>query len=352
VDNTEEQRIISFCTGYGGIEMGLERSGVNVRTVAACEIETYAIANLVDKMEKGALQPFPIWTNLKTFDGRAFHNKVHGIIGGYPCQPFSQAGKRKGVDDERHLWPYIQQHIDTIRPIWCFFENVAGHLNLGFDEVCKSLWDMGYRVEAGLFTASEVGAPHQRKRLFILAYSQYNGCATSKKLQSSDEASNGGEGGENGSCKSTGSNRSNSDSGVSRCTNELAYSDGIGASRGWDMQGSNSNTRGVPSAEGERNDLRSEAAGHCDTSRGRDAELEWPSRPTQPQNKWEQPRTLKPIVGGAANGAPEGLDANRNRVDRLRLLGNGVVPQTVELAWTTLWKQMTESETNNEHIKN
>ena len=132
VDTT--QNIISFCTGYGGIEKGLRLAGEDVRTVAACEIETYAVANLVQKMETGALEPFPIWTDIKTFDGKPFCGKVDGIIGGYPCQPFSHAGKRKGTDDPRHLWPYILKHIRTIRPVWCFFENVAGHLTLGFDE--------------------------------------------------------------------------------------------------------------------------------------------------------------------------------------------------------------------------
>lgn len=118
------------------------------------------------------MAPAPIWTDVKTFPAQQFRGKIHGIVGGYPCQPFSQAGKRQGEKDERHLWGYIQEHINTIRPVWCFFENVSGHLTLGFREVFASLREMGYLVEAGLFTAAEVGLPHQRKRLFILAYSK------------------------------------------------------------------------------------------------------------------------------------------------------------------------------------
>ncbi len=169
VDNT--QNIISFCTGYGGLELGIKRTGLDVRTIVYVEIEAYAVANLVAKIEQGQMDAAPIWTDIKTFDGKPFRNKVHGILAGYPCQPWSNAGKRAGTDDPRHLWPYIEEHIRTIRPVWCFFENVSGHLSLGFDEVFKSLRDLGYKVEAGLFTAAEVGQGHIRERLYILAYS-------------------------------------------------------------------------------------------------------------------------------------------------------------------------------------
>lgn len=171
VDNTEKQRIISFCTGYAGIELGLERAGVNIKPVAYVEREGYVCANLVSKIEQGKLGAAPIFTDVKTFPARYFSGKVHGIIGGYPCQPFSTAGKRCGTDDPRHLWPYILQHIRTIRPIWCLFENVSGHLTLGYEKVQEDLHEAGYLVEAGLFTAAEVGASHKRERLFILAYS-------------------------------------------------------------------------------------------------------------------------------------------------------------------------------------
>ena len=172
------QNIISFCTGYGGIELGLKRAGLDFRTVCYVEIEAFACANLVAKIEQGKMDSAPIWSDIKTFDGKPFCGKVHGVIGGYPCQPFSHAGQRKGTDDPRHLWPYILEHVRTIRPLWCFFENVSGHLTLGFDEVFKSLRGLGYAVEAGLFTAWEVEEailPHERQRLFILAYSNGEG---------------------------------------------------------------------------------------------------------------------------------------------------------------------------------
>ena len=114
MDNT--QNIISFCTGYGGIELGIKRTGLPVRTVCYVEIEHFCQANLVAKIEQGKMDAAPIWSNLKTFDGKPFRGKVHGLIGGYPCQPFSNAGvmhgHRKGTEDPRHLWPYMGRTVD------------------------------------------------------------------------------------------------------------------------------------------------------------------------------------------------------------------------------------------------
>ena len=170
--DTKEFRCISLCTGYGGIELGLRRVIPNLRTVAYVEIEAFAVANLVAKIEAGLLDAAPIWTNLKTFNGGPFCNRVHIITGGYPCQAESLAGKRLKEKDPRWLWPDIERIVKAVRPVWCFFENVPGHLSGGFPTVYRSLRDMGYKVEAGLFTAAEVGAPHKRERLFILGYAE------------------------------------------------------------------------------------------------------------------------------------------------------------------------------------
>lgn len=161
------QNILSYCTGIRGIERGLERTGIPIKTIAFLEIEAFIVGNLVAQMEVGLLDPAPIWTNIKTFDAKPFHNKIHGIIGGYPCQPFSHAGERRGIEDERHLFPYILEQIEIIRPEWVYFENVSGHLSMGYEEVRRSLSGLGYRIEEGIFTAQEVGAPHKRERLFI-----------------------------------------------------------------------------------------------------------------------------------------------------------------------------------------
>lgn len=170
MDPTKTTTHIGLCAGYGGIELGLHRAIPNLRSVALCEIEGFAIANLVAKMEAGLMDPAPIWPDLKTFPWRSFRDRVDILTGGYPCQPFSAAGKRAGKDDPRHLWPWIADGIRLLRPRLCFFENVEGHISLGLRDVIEDLGGLGYRTTWGIFSASEVGAPHQRKRVFILAH--------------------------------------------------------------------------------------------------------------------------------------------------------------------------------------
>jgi DNA (cytosine-5)-methyltransferase 1 len=161
--------VVSFCSGYGGIERGLELAGFRHRTIAYVEIEAYAVENLVQKMERGLILAAPIYTNLVSFPAQIFRNKVDIITGGYPCQPFSQAGKRQGTDDPRHLWPYIRKHMEAIRPNRVMFENVEGHISLGLSTVISDLEEDGYDATWGIFSAREVGAHHQRKRVFIMA---------------------------------------------------------------------------------------------------------------------------------------------------------------------------------------
>jgi len=177
VDTTKPTEVthLSLCTGYGGIDLGLARVVSNLRTVAYCEREAAAIELLLSRMEGGQLDAAPIWTDLRTFPWPAFSGRVDILSGGYPCQPFSAAGKRLGADDERHLWPAIADGIRILRPRLCFFENVEGHISLGLREVIAELEGLGYRTTWGIFSAAEVGAPHQRKRVFIMAYRKGEG---------------------------------------------------------------------------------------------------------------------------------------------------------------------------------
>ena len=170
MDTTQKlPTVLSLCTGYGGIERGLDLAGVEHRVIAHVEIEAFAIANLVAKMEAGKLDAAPVWSNLKTLPVESFRDRVDILTGGYPCQPFSAAGKRLGEEDPRHLWPYICDIIRAVRPVRCFFENVEGHISLGLREVISDLESLGYKVAWGIFSAREVGAPHQRKRVYIMA---------------------------------------------------------------------------------------------------------------------------------------------------------------------------------------
>ena len=183
MDNPQELTHISLCSGYGGIDLGLKRALGAVRTIAYSEIESFVCANLVAKMEAGHLDVAPIWTNLKTFPWGHFRDRVDILSGGFPCQPFSAAGRRSGDEDPRHLWPHIVRGVRELgRPPIIFFENVDGIISSTLKgtewsdpagtsvlhHVLREMERMGYRATAGVFSASEVGAPHQRKRVFIL----------------------------------------------------------------------------------------------------------------------------------------------------------------------------------------
>lgn len=175
VDNSAEIRVISFCSGLAGLDLGLRGAVPTSRTVAYCEIEAYAVANLVALIEANLLDAAPVWTDLRSFPGEKFRRRIHGLIAGYPCQPFSKAGTRLGMEDARNLWPDIRRQIEAISPQFCFFENVSGHLSAGFGDVVRDLQGMGFAVASGLFSAGECGAPHERLRLFILADSDRAG---------------------------------------------------------------------------------------------------------------------------------------------------------------------------------
>lgn len=182
VDTTQKFNHISLCTGYGGIDLGLARVLPNLRTLAYCEIELYAIENLIDKMEKGIIAPAPIWSNLKTFPFDKFRGCVDLLSGGFPCQPFSSAGRRDGDTDPRHLFPFIKQGIIESRPAFVLLENVRGLVSskLQSDEwtdpketpvllhVLREMERIGYECHWGLFSARETGLPHLRQRVFIL----------------------------------------------------------------------------------------------------------------------------------------------------------------------------------------
>jgi site-specific DNA-cytosine methylase len=367
--------ILSLCTGYGGLELGLARALEGVFRVVAVEVEAYALACLAQKAQEGKLAIEAMWPDLKTFPAERFRGCFDFVLAGYPCQPFSVAGKRKGTEDERHLWPYIAGIVQAVEPVWCFFENVSNHLNLGYPTVYGSLRDMGYSVEAGLVSANECLAPHQRLRLFILAYCEsysyrrwvINGNSNKKRVQESQQS------------------RFNT-TGRGRRSSQLA----------------NTTAQRIQGAE---------PKGAAQTG-GQIEQYGWPSRPGQPQYEWEEPRTItmvntnsRRLEGASAkeqgrdnalcasgreeprvveksttrrtgnksgavkgrkrsskirqgnrqvgsiqhNTASEGqaqsrlgraVDGASCRVDRLRLLGNGVVPQQAEKAFRYLMEQM------------
>lgn len=160
-------KIGSLCTGYGGLDMAVE-AYFNAETVWVSEIDKYAskvIEQRFGVVNHGDLKTIN-WAEVEPIDI---------LTAGYPCQPFSHAGNRKGLEDERHIWPFIKETISHLRPKFVVMENVRGHLTLGFDQVLKDLTEIGYDARWQLVRASDVGAPHQRARLFIFAYPNSQG---------------------------------------------------------------------------------------------------------------------------------------------------------------------------------
>lgn len=316
VDHPENsQTIISIATGMGGLERGIERAGTPINVAAYVEIEAFIIANLVAAMETGKLAPAPVWADVKTFPYRNFYKRIHGIIAGYPCQPFSQAGKRKGVKDPRHLWPFIFRVYQSIKPFWGFFENVEGHLNLGFDEVSRDLRKLGYHTEAGLFSAEEVGAPHRRKRLFILAVMahtyQYDRGTNHREFPGQTKTPE---------RTPQGKNRQRVRPEPRDSSKDVADTCGKGLQI--------TTCRGLQSIQQKGRTSEGSQFSRVFTKSER-----WPARPGEPQHPWENPRTIKPGMGCSAHGY-------NFREDLLRMYGNGVVEQTAAKAWITLWNKM------------
>lgn len=300
MDTTKElPTVIAFCAGYGGIERGLDLARVEHRVIAYVEIEAFAIANLVSKMESGLLPPAPIYTDIKTFPAHLFRGKVSILTGGYPCQPFSAAGKRAGKDDPRHLWPHIRRHIEAIRPARCFFENVEGHISLGLSSVISDLEEDGYLTTWGIFSAREVGAPHQRKRVYIMGDSQHDGSFAAEVGRCGNEASDHDTQRQVKTSKLAGA-------GEPQSCRDLSRGQELADTKGERVQGLRTSGEQEPDSHGQTKLPLCESQGRIKSN--------WPPEPR-----------LDRVVDGCAN-----------RVDRIRLLGNGVVPQTAAKAYTTL----------------
>jgi DNA (cytosine-5)-methyltransferase 1 len=152
----------SLFSGIGGLDLGLERAGMKV--VWQSEIDPFAC-----KVLKKHWPEVVNHGDIKQIDW-ATVEPVDIICGGYPCQPFSTAGKRKGTDDPRHLWPWVKTAISELRPQYAILENVRGHLTMGGLQVVGELAEIGYDAEWRVISAAGVGAPHRRERVIILAY--------------------------------------------------------------------------------------------------------------------------------------------------------------------------------------
>lgn len=313
-------KIGSLCTGYGGLDLAVE-SFFNAETVWTCEFDKYAsqvIEQRIKKQNHGDLKTTD-WTQVEPIDI---------LTAGYPCQPFSTAGLRKGADDERHLWPHIKNIIGILRPQFIVLENVRGHFGLGFREVLGDLADCGYDATWRLIRASDVGAPHKRERLFILAY------ADGERLQRSSRSRFGFE--------QSGQTIANTDSDArtqsQRADRELrAKSAGLRAGQD-QRQAGQKHWSGCETA--------SDTSSQCISSIRNVSQL---GRRFTSRFDMHLQEVPAPLVDDKLNakfveymmGLPNGwvTDVEISRSQQLKILGNGVVPQQAEYALELLWEQ-------------
>ena len=153
---------LDLFSGIGGFALAAQWAGIE--TVAFCEIDKFC-HKVLNKNFPG----IPIHDDIKTLNG-ADYAGIDIITGGYPCQPFSTAGKRKGEDDPRHLWPEMFRIIKQARPTWVVCENVAGHITKGLDDVCDDLEGEGYKTQSLVIPACAVEAPNIRSRVWVVAH--------------------------------------------------------------------------------------------------------------------------------------------------------------------------------------
>jgi DNA (cytosine-5)-methyltransferase 1 len=157
-------KILDICSGIGGFSLGLEATG-GFDTVAFCEFDDFCC-----KVLNKHWPNVPIYKDLKEIgnDPARIIQEFDLICGGIPCQPFSLAGKQKGKEDDRHLWPYMYAIVKSKKPTWVIVENVGGFVNVALDDVCLDLETQGYATQSFIIPACSVEAPHRRDRIWIL----------------------------------------------------------------------------------------------------------------------------------------------------------------------------------------
>lgn len=344
--DTPTVNCLSLCSGIEGIGLGLRQVIPGFRTVCYVEREIAAVAILAQRMEDKALDDAPVWSDLTTFDGKPWRGVVDIVTGGIPCQPFSYAGKRKGGDDERNLWPEALRIVGEVRPALAFFENVPGVERYYFNQVWPELHGMGYEVAEGIFSAAEVGASHRRERVFILAYHDSFASRTPWTDDGQWRASrtpSGSEQLEGGVLAHARHQQVNVLKRLHGAKPETASGDVGNAESGEQRlqrqrEGESQESAGRPGSDvAHAVSPRPQWQGL--EARGRAEPARIHSFPPAPDDLegWsrvlaEMP-SLEPAVCRVADELP-------NRVDRLAALGNAVVPRQAALAFTTLWEKL------------
>jgi len=308
-------KVLDLFSGIGGFSLGLERAGM--KTVQFVENDPYC-----QKVLAKNFPSVPIHGDIKTFH---YDKPVELISGGFPCQPYSHAGKQRGKEDDRHLWEEYLRIIQEVRPTWVIGENVSGIVNMELDQVLSDLESENYSHQSLVIPACAVNAPHRRDRVWIIAKSKSKGreCReTGKRGVNSqcEERLSGWSGSRNvGNSECNGlSTAKESGSPSSISDNSPQGENKTFQSKGTSERRDNEN---VAHAKRKRQSRSGELERSCDTEKNSIRETSWLDYGGE---GWKRNWDFEPELGRVANGIP-------NRMDRLKGLGNAVVPQIVEI---------------------
>jgi len=310
---------LALFAGAGGGILGGQLLGW--RTVCAVEFDPYAASVLLARQNDGLLAPFPIWDDVRTFDGRPWAGRVDVVAGGFPCQDISAAGKGAGITGERSgLWVEMARIIGEVRPRYAFVENSPILTVRGLGVVLGDLAAMGYDARWGVLGASNVGAPHKRERIWIraeLANARCPGLATGRA---------GGREAPDGQVfdvrpANRGCDVANPERAERRP--KLRSCDGLARGVGLPQRQKGSGGSGTCS----------EALADADSARWQQPADQADPRPGSWESRdavgWPGWWKFEPDVGRVADGVAA-------RVDRLKAIGNGQVPQCAAEAWRKL----------------
>ena len=303
---------LSLFSGIGGLDLAAEMAGM--RTIGQCEWADYPRAVLEKHWPN-----LPRWRDIRTLTKESFYEKtglrtVDVISGGFPCQPFSVAGKRGGKDDDRYLWPEMLRVIRELQPTWVIGENVPGIVNLALDTVSADLEAEGYETQCFIIPACGVDAPHKRYRVAIVAHAINRSGAVRRNGEFSDAEADGRKGpdhrrGEEGVFAGKRRKDESANRGVA---------DGVRT----EVYGTDSDAQSICCSRSTDGKMLDAEFTNC-SSREREREAKQVPRATRRASRthsaWEN-WPAEPDVGRVADGIP-------NRVDRLKCLGNAVVPQ-------------------------
>jgi len=316
-------RHVDLCSGIGGFSLGFEWAQLST-PILFCDTEPWCRKILAKNFPN-----VPIATDVKELanDPERLVPDCDILTAGYPCQPFSVAGKQKGTEDDRHIWPYIFRIVTQKRPTWCVFENVYGHIAMGLDQVLADLESEGYATRTFVVPACGVNAPHKRDRLWIVGYAEHDGSSTSKIRGSNAQDARGASQGQIQTKQSSGASGreddvtladTNSDDGrhgsSTKSQGRQSWMEHRSGSQRQPIQEPNKNVADT-SGEGSQGRLSGRSGSERQSFVGQSG----CSSSTYGQSG-EDWWAVEPNVRRVAHGIPK-------RVDRIKGLGNAIVPK-------------------------